>query len=130
MIGRNPRPLKVGLQLNPYEGITEHGIPRWNDLKAMTQYAEAAGFDSIWVPDHLVVDWPDARYGQWECRSVLSALRQRKGPSVICDSSHQPFDRPMHNPENVRVKHRYFAYPTPKSVLPELQATRRRHRGC
>ena len=95
MIGRNPRPLKVGLQLNPYEGITEHGIPRWNDLKAMTQYAEAAGFDSIWVPDHLVVDWPDARYGQWECWSVLSALaaittRIQIGSLVVCTGFRNP----------------------------------------
>jgi len=95
MIGRNPRPLKVGLQLNPYEGITEHGIPRWNDLKAMTQYAEAAGFDSIWVPDHLVVDWPDARYGQWECWSVLSALaavttRIEIGSLVVCTGFRNP----------------------------------------
>src|SRR5215475_4444959 len=95
MTRRNSRPLKVGLQLNPFEGIAGHGMPRWNDLKAMTQHAEAAGFNSIWVPDHLVVDEPGAGHGVWECWSVLSSLaavttRLEIGSLVICTSFRNP----------------------------------------
>ena len=95
MIGRNSRRLKVGLQLNPFEGITGHGMPRWNDLKAMAQYAEAVGFDSIWLPDHLVINDASARHGVWECWSLLSSLaavttRIQIGSLVVCTSFRNP----------------------------------------
>jgi len=70
-------------------------MPRWNDLKAMTQHAEAAGFDSIWLPDHLVVDDPGARHGVWECWSLLSSLaavtaRVDIGSLVVCTNFRNP----------------------------------------
>ena len=59
----------------------------WTDLAAMTRTAEAVGFDSVWVTDHLIhrADQPldsavviggDLREleGPWECWSLLSAI--------------------------------------------------------
>jgi len=90
------RPLKVGLGLPLFE---EDGgaMHRWTDLKAMAQHAEAVGFDSLWVPDHLVFDLgdPSGPRGVWECWSILSSLaavttRVELGTIVACASFRNP----------------------------------------
>jgi probable F420-dependent oxidoreductase len=57
--------------------------PRWTDILAMARAAEAAGFDAIWVSDHLGFGDPDgdpdgasdgAWSGAWESWTLLSAL--------------------------------------------------------
>jgi len=91
----NSRALKVGLFLSTAEGSSGG---RWNYLKAMARHAEAAGFDSLWVADHLLFPFsnPDERApGRWECWSVLSALaavtsRVELGTLVICTSFRNP----------------------------------------
>jgi alkanesulfonate monooxygenase SsuD/methylene tetrahydromethanopterin reductase-like flavin-dependent oxidoreductase (luciferase family) len=51
------------------------GSARWSDLLAMAQTAEACGFDSIWVSDHLLFRFPEKEpQGVWECWSMLAAL--------------------------------------------------------
>jgi alkanesulfonate monooxygenase SsuD/methylene tetrahydromethanopterin reductase-like flavin-dependent oxidoreductase (luciferase family) len=77
MAHKGARPIKVGLGLWTFDGIMPDGMPGWNDLKAMARSAEGLGFDSLWVPDHLL--FADARTGGsrvavWECWSVLAAL--------------------------------------------------------
>jgi alkanesulfonate monooxygenase SsuD/methylene tetrahydromethanopterin reductase-like flavin-dependent oxidoreductase (luciferase family) len=47
---------------------------RWADLFAFAERAEALGFDSLWVPDHLLLTWQEQTRGIWECWSGLSAL--------------------------------------------------------
>jgi probable F420-dependent oxidoreductase len=91
----NSRALKVGLFLSTAEGSSGG---RWNYLKAMARHAEAAGFDSLWVADHLLFPFsnPEERApGRWECWSVLSALaavtsRVELGTLVICTSFRNP----------------------------------------
>jgi alkanesulfonate monooxygenase SsuD/methylene tetrahydromethanopterin reductase-like flavin-dependent oxidoreductase (luciferase family) len=91
----NSRALKVGLFLSTAEGSSGR---RWNYLKAMARHAEAAGFDSLWVADHLLFPFsnPEERApGRWECWSVLSALaavtsRVELGTLVICTSFRNP----------------------------------------
>jgi probable F420-dependent oxidoreductase len=70
------------------EGLMEGRTPRWTDIVAMAQQAEAVGFDSIWVNDHFFLhlgSWPPSQspatveaearqVGMWECTSMLSAL--------------------------------------------------------
>jgi hypothetical protein len=71
------RPLKVGLMLPTNEGWMAGGMARWSDLKTMAQHAEAAGFDSLWLADHLLFELGephDPPRGVWEAWSVLSAL--------------------------------------------------------
>ncbi len=96
MAVQTARPLKVGLGISLIE---EDGdlVNTWNDIKAMAQHAEAAGFDSIWVNDHLVFDLgdPGGPRGAWECWSILSSLaavttRVELGTIVACASFRNP----------------------------------------
>lgn len=88
----SPRRLKVGLFLPAGELFFMGGTPRWSDIVAMAQDAEAAGFDSVWILDHQLIEsdtpgWEGAEHGAWECWSILAALaaatnRVELGPFV------------------------------------------------
>ena len=90
------RPLKVGifLPLIANQGVT--GAASWRDLLAMTQRAENLGFDSVWVPDHLIFRHPgEETTGVWEAMSMLTALaaatsRIELGPLVLCAGFRNP----------------------------------------
>jgi alkanesulfonate monooxygenase SsuD/methylene tetrahydromethanopterin reductase-like flavin-dependent oxidoreductase (luciferase family) len=69
---------------------------RWPEYAAMARAAEAVGFDSIWVGDHLLYrgDGQPER-GPWEAWTLLSALaaateRVTLGPLVACTAFHPP----------------------------------------
>lgn len=85
------RPLKIGVQLPEVEYVA-----RWSELKAMAQRAEALGYDSLWLGDHLLYRYPDGPpRGPWEAWSTMAALfavteRIEIGPLVACTSFHNP----------------------------------------
>jgi alkanesulfonate monooxygenase SsuD/methylene tetrahydromethanopterin reductase-like flavin-dependent oxidoreductase (luciferase family) len=85
------RPLKVGVQLPEVERVAP-----WSDLARMATTAEALGYDSIWVGDHLIYrDGDQAPRGPWEAWTVMAALaaiteRVEIGPLVACTSFHSP----------------------------------------
>jgi probable F420-dependent oxidoreductase len=61
----------------------------------MAQAAEAVGFDSLWVGDHLLYRRDGDATGPWEAWSVLAALaaatdRIQLGPLVAATSFHSP----------------------------------------
>ena len=92
---RPKRPLKVGINLPTTEGALAGKTARWADLFAFAQQAEALGFDSLWVPDHLLVRWQQHTQGIWECWSLLAALaavthRVELGPLVACTAFRSP----------------------------------------
>ena len=85
-----PRML-LGIQLPEVERDV-----RWPELLAIARAAEAAGFDSIWLGDHLLYrgDGRPER-GPWEAWTLLAALaaateRVRLGPLVACAGFHPP----------------------------------------
>jgi probable F420-dependent oxidoreductase len=96
MEGTQRRPLKVGILLPVAEYRLDGRTPRWSDLLAMARLAEDAGFDSVWVVDHLLVRAPgQPPEGVWECWSLVSALaastrRIRIGTLVVCANWRNP----------------------------------------
>jgi probable F420-dependent oxidoreductase len=83
--------VRLGIQLPEVEREV-----RWPEYLAMARVAEAAGFDSIWVGDHLLYrgDGRPER-APWEAWTLLSALaaateRVRLGPLVACAGFHPP----------------------------------------
>jgi alkanesulfonate monooxygenase SsuD/methylene tetrahydromethanopterin reductase-like flavin-dependent oxidoreductase (luciferase family) len=85
------RPLRIGVQLPEVERVV-----RWPEYRAMARAAEEAGFDSIWLGDHLLYR-EDGRpeRGPWDAWTLLAALagvteRVVLGPLVACLAFHPP----------------------------------------
>jgi alkanesulfonate monooxygenase SsuD/methylene tetrahydromethanopterin reductase-like flavin-dependent oxidoreductase (luciferase family) len=84
------RPLLVGIQLPE----VEWEVP-FPELIRMAQTAEAVGFDSLWLGDHLLYDLKVGPRGPWEVWTSLAALaasteRVLLGPLVASAGFHEP----------------------------------------
>lgn len=85
------RPLRVGVQLPEVERVV-----RWPEYVAMARAAEDAGFDTLWLGDHLLYRYDDgSTRGPWEVWTMLAALaastsRIRLGPLVAATAFHTP----------------------------------------
>lgn len=83
--------MKVGVQLPEAERVV-----RWTEYQAMAGAAEEAGFDSIWLGDHLLYrgDGREERgpLEVWTLLSAIAAVTERAsvGPLVACTSFHPP----------------------------------------
>ena len=91
MNGRNLALPPVGVQLPEVEREV-----RWPELLAIAREAEASGFESVWVGDHMLYrgDGRSER-GPWDAWTVLAALaasteRVRLGPLVAATAFHPP----------------------------------------
>ena len=81
--------LSVGVQLPEVERDV-----RWPEIVSMARAAEATGFDSVWLGDHLLYrgDGRPER-GPWDAWTTLAGLaasteRVRLGPLVACAAFH------------------------------------------
>jgi alkanesulfonate monooxygenase SsuD/methylene tetrahydromethanopterin reductase-like flavin-dependent oxidoreductase (luciferase family) len=85
------RPCKIGVQLPEVERFVP--MPEYLEL---AQRAEAAGFDSVWVGDHLVYDLPDGAtrgpHEAWTTMAAIAAVTDRVeiGPLVASTAFHAP----------------------------------------
>jgi len=85
------RPCKIGVQLPEVERF----VP-WPEYLDLARLVEDAGFDSVWVGDHLLYDLPDGTTrGPYEAWTTLAALatattRVELGPLVAATSFHAP----------------------------------------
>ena len=90
MIGAG-EPLQVGVQLPEVEREV-----RWPEMVAIARAAEAAGYDSIWIGDHMLYRGPGrSECGPWDVWVLLAALAAstehvRLGPLVASTAFHPP----------------------------------------
>ena len=88
--------MKLGITLGIGEGSLQGRTPTFRDIQAAAQAAEQAGFDSLWVADHLIYRFPgQEEKGTWEAFTMLSALaavttRITLGSLVACTSFRSP----------------------------------------
>jgi probable F420-dependent oxidoreductase len=86
-----PPAMKVGviIQVGEWQG---HAAPGYAQIRAFALQAESAGFDAIWVYDHLLFRFesdPVKTQGVWECWTMMAALaeattRVELGALVLC----------------------------------------------
>jgi alkanesulfonate monooxygenase SsuD/methylene tetrahydromethanopterin reductase-like flavin-dependent oxidoreductase (luciferase family) len=87
--------MKVGVVVPM--GETDAGeAPRYAEVRSFALQAEAQGFDSVWVFDHLLFRFPDKpTAGIWEAWTTLTALaeateRVEIGSVVFCTAFRNP----------------------------------------
>ncbi|MDP9067253.1 MAG: LLM class flavin-dependent oxidoreductase [Actinomycetota bacterium] len=92
--------MRFGLALPHYDTSLAGEPASWPGVRRIATRAEAAGFDSVWVSDHLFLDW--SKYGgstepraALECWTTLSALAAatdtvRIGSLALCNDLRNP----------------------------------------
>ncbi|MGH2729857.1 MAG: LLM class flavin-dependent oxidoreductase [Actinomycetota bacterium] len=92
--------MRLGLALPHYDSSLAGEAATWDGLRTIAQTAEQAGFDSLWVSDHLFLDWgkyggkPSIR-GSFECWTTMTAVAAvtrtaRIGSLVLCNDFRNP----------------------------------------
>ena len=75
--GRSVARVKVGLMIYLANDRQDNATRPYRAIRAIAQQAEADGFDSVWLPDHLMYRGPGGpTIGSWECWTILAALAE------------------------------------------------------
>ena len=75
--GRSVARVKVGLMVYLANDRQDNATRPYRAIRAIAQQAEADGFDSVWLPDHLMYRGPGGpTIGSWECWTILAALAE------------------------------------------------------
>jgi probable F420-dependent oxidoreductase len=92
--------MRFGLALPHYDTSLAGRPASWKGVLGAAQTAERVGFDSVWVSDHLFLDWgkyggPSDLQGSLECWTTLSALAAgtegiRLGSLTLCNDLRSP----------------------------------------
>src|SRR5687768_17741318 len=92
--------MRFGLALPHYDTSFAGAEASWDGIRDAALTAERSGFDSVWVSDHLFLDWgkyggrSDAE-GAFECWTTMSALaavteKVRLGSLTLCNDFRNP----------------------------------------
>jgi alkanesulfonate monooxygenase SsuD/methylene tetrahydromethanopterin reductase-like flavin-dependent oxidoreductase (luciferase family) len=90
--------MQIGVVLLLLENPELGHAPRYREVREVALEVQSAGFDSIWVADHLLYRFsPELTAGMWEGWTILSALAEATsgialGTLVMC----VPFRNPAH----------------------------------
>lgn len=92
--------MRFGLALPHYDTSLAGKPASWEGVRGIAKRAEGAGFDSIWVSDHLFLDWgkyggssePQASLECWTTMSALAAATEkvRIGSMALCNDLRNP----------------------------------------
>jgi alkanesulfonate monooxygenase SsuD/methylene tetrahydromethanopterin reductase-like flavin-dependent oxidoreductase (luciferase family) len=95
MSARN-RPFDIGIYIPHFEHPWSGRTISWREIHDIAQRVEQVGFDSVWLPDHLIFRFPNVNpQGAWDVWSLLSALaattsKVQIAPLVACASFRNP----------------------------------------
>lgn len=82
--------MNIGVVIRLSDDPAQGGTPSYQRIRERALAAEAAGFDTIWLYDHLIYRHQgEAEAGTWECWTMLSALAEATshvelGTIVMC----------------------------------------------
>jgi probable F420-dependent oxidoreductase len=92
--------MRLGLALPHYDTSLSGAPVSWEGVRRVARAAEASGWDSVWVSDHLFLDWgkyggPPDPQGALECWTTLTAVaasteRVRVGSLALCNDLRNP----------------------------------------
>ncbi|MFN2489821.1 MAG: LLM class flavin-dependent oxidoreductase [Actinomycetota bacterium] len=92
--------MRLGIALPHYDTSLSGRDVSWDGIRRAAQTAESCGLDSVWVSDHLFLDWaryggPDTPQGAFECWTTLTAVaavtrRVRIGSLTLCNDLRNP----------------------------------------
>jgi alkanesulfonate monooxygenase SsuD/methylene tetrahydromethanopterin reductase-like flavin-dependent oxidoreductase (luciferase family) len=88
--------VKIGIILPLGENSDTSECPSYKEVKGWAKQAEANGFDSVWVYDHLIYRFPEKpTQGVWEAFTFWAALaeateRVELGCLVLCTAFRNP----------------------------------------
>lgn len=92
--------MHLGLALPHYDTSHRNEPVAWTSVRDCALAAERSGFSSVWVSDHLFLDWgkyggPATRQASLECWTTMAALaaatsRVRVGSLTLCNDLRSP----------------------------------------
>jgi probable F420-dependent oxidoreductase len=92
--------MRLGLGLPHYDTSLAGRPVTWQNVQRVARLAEDAGFDSVWVSDHLFLDWgkyggPSTPQGSLECWTAVAAIaastkKVRVGTMALCNDFRHP----------------------------------------
>lgn len=92
--------MRIGLALPHYDTSLAGADASWEGVARVARVAESSGFHSVWLSDHLFLDWskyggPDDVQSALECWTTLSGLAAvtrdvRLGSLTLCNDLRNP----------------------------------------